>query len=81
VQYLRASQEPGIDPERYVLSMNVYRRHLTSEQKREVIAAFIESEPQESNRKISLVTIRWAFLGSSTSSKCPHRPKSGFLLV
>jgi hypothetical protein len=41
------------DPELYVLTANVRRRHLTAEQKRDVIAAFIKAKPQASNRAVA----------------------------
>jgi len=53
VRYLYASSEKGINPETFVLSMNVYRRHLTSEQKREAIAAFIKADPRASDHAIA----------------------------
>ncbi len=40
------------NPEKYVLSANVHRRHLTPEQKREAIAAFIKADPKASDRKV-----------------------------
>jgi hypothetical protein len=45
---------PGnIDPFAWVLSANVHRRHLTSEQKREVIAKLLKAKPEQSNRTIA----------------------------
>jgi transposase-like protein len=41
------------NPITLVLSMNVRRRHLTSEQKREAIAAYIDADPKASNRKVA----------------------------
>lgn len=40
------------DPVAYVLSMNVHRRHLTAEQKREVIAKVLRERPGDSDRAI-----------------------------
>jgi hypothetical protein len=41
------------DPYEFVLSANVHRRHLTPEQKRELIAKLIKAEPERSNRQIA----------------------------
>ena len=44
---------PGVNPVTYVLSRNVHRRHLTSEQKRQAIAAFIKADPTTSDRSVA----------------------------
>jgi hypothetical protein len=44
------------DPYDYVLSANVHRRHLTGEQKRELIAKILKAKPEASNRKIAKQT-------------------------
>ena len=44
---------PGINPVTYVLSRNVHRRHLTSEQKREAIAAYLKADPTVSDLKVA----------------------------
>jgi ParB-like chromosome segregation protein Spo0J len=41
------------DPIAYVVSKNLHRRHLTAEQKREVIAKLIKASPEKSNRRIA----------------------------
>jgi hypothetical protein len=41
------------DPYVFVLSANIHRRHLTSEQKRELIAKLIKQTPNKSNRQIA----------------------------
>jgi hypothetical protein len=45
--------ELGIDPYAYVLSANIHRRHLTAEQKREIIAKVIKAKLEASNRQIA----------------------------
>jgi hypothetical protein len=53
---LRHWSEREGDPYDIVLSMNVHRRHLTGEQKRELIAKILKAKPGESNRKIAKQT-------------------------
>jgi hypothetical protein len=40
------------DPVAYVISLNLHRRHLTAEQKRELIAKLIKAQPEKSDRQI-----------------------------
>jgi hypothetical protein len=42
----------GADPYAYVISANVHRRHLTAEQKRDLIAKLLKARPETSNRRI-----------------------------
>jgi hypothetical protein len=42
-----------IDPVAFVISVNVHRRHLTAEQKRELIAKLIKATPEKSDRQIA----------------------------
>jgi ParB-like chromosome segregation protein Spo0J len=42
-----------VDPYAYVLAANVHRRHLTAEQKRDLIAKLLKAEPAKSDRQIS----------------------------
>ena len=44
---------PDVNPTTFVLSMNVHRRHLTSAQKRDAIAAFIKADPTTSDRTVA----------------------------
>jgi hypothetical protein len=39
----------GTDPFSYVVSANLHRRHLTAEQKREIIAALLKAQPERSD--------------------------------
>ena len=38
-----------VDPWAYVISTNLHRRHLTAEQKREIVAALLKANPERSN--------------------------------
>jgi hypothetical protein len=42
-----------IDPVAFVISCNIHRRHLTAEQKRELIAKLIKATPEKSDRQIA----------------------------
>jgi protein gp37 len=46
-------QEVEGDPYTYVISANIHRRHLTAEQKRDVIAKLLKAQPEKSNRQIA----------------------------
>jgi hypothetical protein len=46
------TREP-FDPYAYVVSVNYHRRHLTAEQKRDLIAKVLEATPERSNRQIA----------------------------
>jgi hypothetical protein len=41
------------DPLAFVISMNIHRRHLTAEKKRELLAELIKIDPTKSNRQIA----------------------------
>jgi hypothetical protein len=43
----------NVDPYAYVLSANLLRRHLTTEQKRDLIAKLLKAKPDHSNRTIA----------------------------
>src|SRR5262249_43275026 len=43
---------PTRDPHAYVMGANIRRRHLTAEQKRELIGKLIEAQPERSDRQI-----------------------------
>jgi hypothetical protein len=46
----------GDDPYDHVVAANLHRRHLTGEQKRELIAKVLKAKPEASNRKIAKQT-------------------------
>jgi hypothetical protein len=46
----------GFDPYAFVISANIHRRHLTAEQKRELIAKVLKAQPGKSNRTIAKQT-------------------------
>jgi hypothetical protein len=41
------------DPYEFVISANIHRRHLTTEQKRELIAKLLKAKPEQSDRQIA----------------------------
>jgi hypothetical protein len=49
-------RQPDVDPYAYVISANIQRRHLTAEQKRELIAKLLKAKPEQSNRQIAKQT-------------------------
>lgn len=51
--YRRVGDERNFDPYAYVLSKNVHRRHLTPEQKRELLIKIIAAQPEKSDRQIA----------------------------
>jgi hypothetical protein len=56
---VRAFTVPGnADPYKYVLSVNILRRHLTNEQKNELAAELIKRNPNQSNRTIAKLVKR-----------------------
>jgi hypothetical protein len=44
---------PPFDPYTFVVSANIHRRHLTAEQKRDLIAELLKASPEKSNRQIA----------------------------
>ena len=44
--------QSGTDPYAFVISANIYRRHLTAEQKRDLIAKLLKADPSKSDRQI-----------------------------
>jgi len=49
----RARQYDGDDPLAFVISANIRRRHLTGEQKRQLIAVLLKDNPERSDRAIA----------------------------
>jgi hypothetical protein len=47
------SEYSPIDPYAFVISANIHRRHLTAEQKRELIAKLLKASPEKSDRQIA----------------------------
>jgi hypothetical protein len=48
-----ADMEDGFDPTAFVISANIHRRHLTTEQKRELIGTLLKATPEKSDRQIA----------------------------
>jgi hypothetical protein len=43
----------GVDPEEYVYSANIQRRHLNRDQKQDLVLMFLRQKPEASNRAIA----------------------------
>jgi hypothetical protein len=54
VQHCRLG--PGEDPYERVVSLNIHRRHLKVEQKRELIAKLLKANPERSDRQVARLT-------------------------
>jgi hypothetical protein len=51
--YVIPTESDAVDPYSYAISLNIQRRHLTAEQKRELIAKVLKAKPDQSNRQIA----------------------------
>jgi hypothetical protein len=51
--FTRAFRGTEEEAQRYVISKNIHRRHLSPEQKRELIAKLLKAQPEKSNNAIS----------------------------
>ena len=45
--------QANVDPYAYVVSVNIHRRHLSAEKKRELIGTLLKAKPEQSNRAIA----------------------------
>jgi ParB-like nuclease domain len=68
-----------VDPKAYVISENIRRRHLTAEQKREIVASLLRADPSKSNRAIAATakvddkTVAAVRGGLETGAEIPHQ--------
>lgn len=53
---LANQHEAHVDPWAFVISANIRRRHLSSDQKRELIASVLRSDPSRSDRSVAAIT-------------------------
>jgi hypothetical protein len=49
-------EDNGVDPYSYVIGANIHRRHLTADQKRDLIAKLLKATPDKSDRQIGKMT-------------------------
>src|SRR5262249_3800637 len=64
----------GNDPAAYVISANIHRRHLTQEQKRELVAKLVKAQPEASNNAIA----KQAKVDDKTVAKVRHDMEASF---
>jgi DNA-binding Lrp family transcriptional regulator len=52
----RVDCSPDFDPYAYVVSANIHRRHLSAQQRRDLIAKLLKANPEKSNRQVAKLT-------------------------
>src|SRR5262249_21415644 len=66
----------------YVISANIHRRHLSPDQRREIIAALLKADPTQSNRhvadtaKVDHKTVSAVRAGMVAGGEIPHQEKT-----
>jgi len=66
------------DPLAYVISANIHRRHLTQDQKRELVAKLVKAQPEKSDRQLAQIakvdhkTVGTARAESEGRGEIPH---------
>jgi hypothetical protein len=72
------TEKPSHDPYRIAISLNARRRHLTAEQKREVIGKLLQAKPELSDRAAAkMVGVDHKTVGSvraTCNGEIPHKP-------
>jgi hypothetical protein len=48
-----AEVDPDVDPDTYIISANIHRRHLIPEKKRDLITKLLKADPSKSDRQIA----------------------------
>jgi hypothetical protein len=60
----------GVDPDDYIISANIHRRHLKPEQKRDIIAEILKAQPEKSDRQVAkTVKVSPTFVGKVRAEK------------
>jgi ParB-like chromosome segregation protein Spo0J len=71
---------PRVDLVAYIVSANLHRRHLTAEQKRDVIAALLRAKPERSDRETARIaqvsdkTVATVRADLEANAEIPHKP-------
>ena len=70
------------DAQRYVISANIHRRHLSPDQRREIIVTLLRADPTQSNRqvadtaKVDHKTVGVVRAGLEAGGEIPHQEKT-----